>query len=62
MITFYNVRKKLKVQVTADKVEKVEYKATSKTGKTVIRYAFKSVDEDGTKLTKFVSRSDYDSL
>lgn len=62
MIEFYNVRKKAKVSIPESKVKKVEYKSTTKVGKEVIRYGLKSVDEDGTKLTKFVSRATYDSL
>lgn len=62
MIEFYNVRKKEKVTVSETEVEKVEYKSTSKKGKEVIRYGVKAVDEDGTKLTKFVSKDTYDSI
>jgi hypothetical protein len=62
MIEFYNVRKKEKVSISKDKVEKKEYKRTLKSGKESIRYAFAAVDEDGTKLTKFCSKADYDSL
>jgi hypothetical protein len=62
MIEFYNVRKKEKVTVSETEVEKVEYKSTSKKGKEVIRYGVKAVDEDGTKLTKFVSKATYDSI
>ena len=62
MIEFYNVKKKQKVSVTEEEVEKVEYKSTTKLGKTVTRYGLKSVDEDGTKLTKFVSKEVYNSL
>lgn len=62
MIEFYNVRKKEKVTVSETEVEKVEYKSTSKKGKEVIRYGVKAVDDDGTKLTKFVSKATYDSI
>lgn len=62
MIEFYNVRKKAKVQIAADLVEKKEYTNTTKTGKEVTRYSFKAVDDDGTKLTKFCSKADYDKL
>lgn len=62
MIEFYNVRKKEKVTVSETEVEKVEYKSTSKKGKEVIRYGVKAVDNDGTKLTKFVSKATYDSI
>ena len=59
---FYNVKKKSKVQVSESKVSKLAIEKTTKTGKKCIRYAFKAVDEDGTKLTKFCSKSDYDKF
>jgi len=62
MIEFYNVRKKAKVSISEEDVEKVVYNSTTKTGKTVTRYGIKAVDDDGTKLTKFVSKDTYDSL
>ena len=62
MIEFYNVKKKKKVSVDRSKVEKKVYEKTTKTGKLSVRYALKAVDEDGTKLTKFCSKADYDSI
>ena len=62
MIEFYNVKKKKKVSVDRSKVEKKVYEKTTKTGKHSVRYALKAVDEDGTKLTKFCSKADYDSI
>jgi hypothetical protein len=62
MIEFYNVKKKKKVQIDESNVEKQSYERITKTGKTSIRYAMKAVDEDGTKLTKFCSKADYDKL
>jgi|TARA_A200000159_G_C7337299_1_gene345639 hypothetical protein len=62
MIQFYNVRKKEKVQVDPSKVEKKVYTRTTKNGKISKRYAFAAVDEDGTKMTKFCSKADYDKL
>ena len=62
MIEFYNVKKKKKVQIDESNVEKHSYERTTKAGKTSIRYAMKAVDEDGTKLTKFCSKADYDKL
>jgi len=61
-IEFYNVKKKKKVSITESKVEKVKYDRKLKNGSTQTRYAFKSVDDDGTKLTKFCSKSDWDNL
>ena len=62
MIQFYNVKKKQKVEVDQSKVTKHAYEKTAKSGKLTIRYALKSVDEDGTKLTKFCSKADYDAI
>jgi hypothetical protein len=62
MIEFYNVKKKKKVLVEESIVTKHAYEKVTKSGKLSIRYALKAVDEDGTKLTKFCSKSDYDSL
>lgn len=62
MIEFYNVKKKKKVQVDPSSVTKHAYEKTTKSGKLSIRYALKAVDEDGTKLTKFCSKADYDSI
>lgn len=59
---FYNVKKKEKVIIDDSLVKKVAIEKTTKNGKTVIRYAFKSVDEDGTKVTKFCSKASYDSF
>lgn len=62
MIEFYNVRKKEKVKISEGDVQKKEYKRILKSGKESIRYGFTAVDDDGTKLTKFCSKADYDSL
>ena len=62
MIQFYNVKKKQKVEVDQSKVTKHAYEKTAKSGKLTIRYALKAVDEDGTKLTKFCSKADYDAI
>lgn len=62
MIEFYNVKKKQKVSISEADVEKKSYERKLKSGKTSIRYALKAVDDDGTKLTKFCSKADYDKL
>jgi len=61
-VTFYNVKKRKKVNVPEAKVKKEKYTSKTKTGKTLTRYAFKSVDDDGTKLTKFCSEADWKAL
>ncbi len=60
-IEFYSVKKKSKVKIDEGNIEKVEYKKKTAKGEQV-RYAFKAVDDDGTKLTKFCSKADYDKL
>ncbi len=60
-VLFYNVKKRKKVEISESSVEKVEYKRETSKG-TQIRYAFKAVDDDGTNLTKFCSKADYDAL
>tara|TARA_R110001606_G_scaffold379491_1_gene539538 strand:- start:40 stop:231 length:192 start_codon:yes stop_codon:yes gene_type:complete len=62
MIEFYNVKKKKKVSIKESEVSKHAYEKTTKTGKLSVRYALKAVDEDGTKLTKFCSKADYENL
>ena len=62
MIKFYNVRKKDHVEIEESSVKKEKYEKPTKTGKLSIRYALKAVDDDGTKLTKFCSKADYDAL
>ena len=62
MIEFYNVKKKCKVNIEESQVKKVKFEKPSKDGSIRVRYAFKSIDEDGTKLTKFCSKADYDSF
>tara|TARA_B110001454_G_scaffold162891_1_gene152436 strand:- start:260 stop:394 length:135 start_codon:yes stop_codon:yes gene_type:complete len=43
-------------------VEKRTLESKTKKGETRIRYAFASVDDDGTKMIKFCSKTDYDSF
>lgn len=62
MIEFYNVRKRAKVQISDDKVEKRVLESKTKEGKTRLRYAFGAVDEDGTKMLKFCSKEAYDNF
>ena len=62
MIEFYNVKKKEKVLIAEEKVSKKTYEKTTKSGKLSIRYCLKAVDDDGTKLTKFCTKADFDSV
>ena len=60
-IEFYDVKKREKVQIPESDVKKVTYERETKSGKTSVRYALRAVNE-GTKLTKFVSESDWKAL
>jgi len=62
MIEFYNVKKKTKVSIPKDQIESVKIEKLSKNGAMRVRYALKAVDDDGTKLTRFCSESDFNSL
>ena len=61
-IQFYNVKKRKKVEIDESDVEKVTYDRELKDGSTQTRYAFKAQDDDGTNLTKFCSKADFESL
>ena len=61
-IEFYNVKKRKKVQIDETQVEKVTYDREVKDGSTQTRYAFKAQDDDGTNLTKFCSKLDFEAL
>lgn len=58
---FYNVKKKEKVSIALADISKTVYSKESKKGDMQHRYAIKAIDE-GTKLTKFVSKVLFDSL
>lgn len=58
---FYNVKKRAKVKIADAKCEKVVYKRKTSTG-VQERYAVRAVDNDGTNLTKFISKDTYDAL
>jgi hypothetical protein len=60
-IEFYDVKKREKVQIPESEVKKTTYERENKDGSKQVRYAFKAVNE-GTKLTKFASKEDWDAL
>ena len=60
-IEFYNVKKRKKVSIEDTEIKKVEYKRETTKG-VQVRYAFRAQDDDGTNLTKFVSKADYDKV
>ena len=61
-IEFYNVKKKAKVSIDEGSVTKVKYEKKNKDGSVKVSYAFKAVDDDGTKLTKFASKATWDGV
>tara|TARA_A100001011_G_C13653306_1_gene572533 strand:+ start:212 stop:418 length:207 start_codon:yes stop_codon:yes gene_type:complete len=61
-IEFYNVKKREKVSIDEGSVKKKEYQRKLKDGSTQTRYAFRATDDDGTNLTKFCSKADYDAV
>ena len=60
-IEFYDVKKREKVQIPESEVRKTTYEREGKDGKKSVRYAFRATNE-GTKLTKFASKDDWDAL
>ena len=58
---FYNVKKRESVEIADAKCEKVVYKRETYTG-VKERYAVRAKDDDGTNLTKFISKATYDAL
>lgn len=62
MQELYNVKKKAKVTIDDAKCTKVIYSKKTKAGTIQERYAVKAIDDDGTALTKFISKATYDSL
>ena len=60
-IEFYDVRKREKVAVDEGNIKKKTYTRETKSGKTQTRYAFVA-ELDGSKLTKFVSKVDWEAL
>jgi hypothetical protein len=60
-IEFYDVKLRQKVQIPESEVRKTTYERESKGGKTNVRYALRATNQ-GTNLTRFVSKEDWDGL
>ncbi|MBR2905747.1 MAG: hypothetical protein IKC08_07600 [Lentisphaeria bacterium] len=58
---FYNVKKKDYVTIKDADCEKVVYEKETSKG-IQKRYAARAVDKDGMKLTKFLTKADFDAL
>lgn len=62
MVKFYDVKNREKVDVPETDIKKKVYTRTTKTGKVIKRYALRGTLPDGRKVTKFVSKEDYDAM
>jgi hypothetical protein len=60
-VQFYDVKSRQKVNVPESQITKTKFERTTKDGSTQTRFALRAVHE-GTKLTKFCSRSDWEAL
>ncbi len=60
-VKFYNVKTRDFVTVPASQLKKKQYRKTTKSGQEQVRYAVRA-EVNGAKLTKFVSKADYDSF
>ena len=58
---FYNVKKRESVEIAESSCKKKIYTRETSKG-TQERYAVRAVDDDGTNLTKFLKKADYDKL
>ena len=61
MVKFYNVKKRASVEIPEGDCYKVVYKKT-KGGGPKESYAVRAQDDDGTNLTKFCKKSDFEAL
>jgi hypothetical protein len=61
-VEFYNVKKKKKVSIDESSIKKTKYERKLKDGSMQVRYAFRAQDDDGTNLTKFCSKADWDRV
>lgn len=60
-VEFYDLKRKMKVQVPESAIRKVKYERQTKSGKTSVRYGFKA-EHEGAKMNKFVSQADWEAL
>ncbi len=60
-IQFYDVKQRTKVSVPVSSCWKTKYERTAKDGSPQVRYAVKA-EHNGSKLTKFVSKADWEQL
>lgn len=60
-ITFYDVKSRQKVGIPESEIRKIRYEKPTKDGGTSVRHAIRATYE-GTNLTKFVSKEDWEAL
>jgi hypothetical protein len=60
-IEFYDVKKREKVSVPEERIRKTKFERSTKSGGQRTNYALRAENE-GTKLTKFVSEADWKAL
>ena len=61
-VEFYNVKKRKKVSIDESSITKTKYERKLKDGGTQTRFAFRAKDDDGSNLTKFCSKADWDAI
>jgi len=60
-VEFYDVKLREKVSIPDSQIRKTTYEREGKDGKIIVRHALRA-ENQGTKLTKFVSQADWDAL
>jgi hypothetical protein len=60
-IQFYNVKTKQKISIPKEKIKKIKYEKKTVNGVRT-SYALRANSDEGQKLTKFVSKEDWDRL
>ena len=58
---FYNVKKRAHVEIAEKNCEKIIYKKETSKG-IQERYAIRAKDDDGTNVTRFITKQAYDKL
>jgi hypothetical protein len=62
VVGFYNVNKDLIVDIDTSNINKFKLEKDLDDGSVLTRYAFRTVDDDGTPLTKIVEKDEWDKL
>jgi hypothetical protein len=62
LVKFYNVKKDKEIELDSSQFRKVKLEKKLDDGSTLTRYAFRTVDDDGTPLTRIVEKSEWDKV